>query len=334
MISTPATGRRRFLFLVGGAGGLAALGLLSRSHGLHKVERASRALGASVSITALHEDPAAAEAAVAEAFAELERIEQIMSLYRPESELCRLNREGVLENPHPYLVEVLEGARATAERSGGAFDATVQPLWELYARAQKEGRLPSDDAIRAAQARVDWSRVEISRRRIRLAGDGMAITLNGIAQGYASDRVRTVLRDREVRHALVNTGEFAVLGRREDGERWTVGIQHPRRPDAYLALAALEDRFLSTSGDYATWFTEDFLHHHIFDPRTGLSPTELSSVTVLARTGMLSDALTKVVFVQGLQKGMDYIRATPGADALAVLKDGRTVATEGFPRIS
>jgi thiamine biosynthesis lipoprotein len=162
----------------------------------------------------------------------------------------------------------------------------------------------------------------------------MAVTLNGIAQGFAADRVRAALQARGVRHALVNTGEFGSLGRKSDGTPWTVGIQHPRRPDAYLALAALEERFLSTSGDYATSFSDDFRHNHIFDPRTGLSPTEFSSVTVLARTGMEADALTKVLFVGGLGRGLDLVRAVPGADALCVLKDGRTMLTDGFPRIA
>lgn len=327
--------RRRFLFLVGGAGGLAALGLACKnSNRLKSVTRTSWALGANVSLTALHEDRRTAEAAIDDAFVELERIEEAMSLYRPHSQLCRLNREGVLENPDPYLVEVLRAAASAGERSGGAFDATVQPLWKLYADAKKDGRLPGTEAVRQATARVDWRKVDVAPDRIRFRGDGMAVTLNGIAQGFAADRVRAALQARGVRHALADTGEFGSLGRKEDGTPWTVGIQHPRRPDAYLALAALEDRFLSTSGDYATSFSDDFRHNHIFDPRTGFSPTEFSSVTVLARTGMEADALTKVLFVGGAGRGLDLVRSVPGADALCVLKDGRMIQTDGFPRIA
>lgn len=327
--------RRRFLFLMGGAGGLAALGLAGKnSLGLKPFCRTSWALGADVSLTVLHDDRRAAETAIDDAFAELERIEEAMSLYRPHSQLSRLNRDGALENPDPYLVEVLRTAAVVSERSDGAFDATVQPLWKLYADAKKAGRLPDPDAVREATGRVDWRKVEVATGRIRLRGDGMAVTLNGIAQGFAADRVRAALQARGVRHALVNTGEFGSLGRKSDGTPWTVGIQHPRRPDAYLALAALEGRFLSTSGDYATSFSDDFRHNHIFDPRTGLSPTEFSSVTVLARTGMEADALTKVLFVGGLGRGLDLVRSVPGADGLCVLKDGRMIVTDGFPRIA
>jgi FAD:protein FMN transferase len=331
-VAQAPTSRRRFLFLLGGAGGLAALPAL-RS-GLKKVERTSWALGADVSITALHEDGRNAAHAIDDAFAQLERIEEAMSLYRPQSQICRLNRDGVLENPDPYLVTVLRAAAETSERSGGAFDATVQPLWSLYAEARKSGALPSPEALRGATRRVDWRNVDVDERRIRFRADGTAITLNGIAQGFAADRVQAALWARGIRHALVNTGEFGSLGRKADGTPWTVGIQHPRRPDAYVALAALEDRFLSTSGDYATTFSDDFRHHHIFDPRTGLSPTEFSSVTVLARSGTEADALTKVLFVQGLRRGLDHVRSVPGADALCCLKDGRMVSTDGFPRVS
>jgi thiamine biosynthesis lipoprotein len=322
--------------MLGGAGGLAALGLAPalRSRGLQKAERKSWALGADVSLTALHEDRRTAELAIDDAFAELERIEEAMSLYRPHSQLCRLNRDGVLDNPDPYLVAVLRAAGEMSSLSGGAFDATVQPLWELYASAKKAGRLPEADAVREAAGRVDWRKVDVSPGRIRFGAPGMGVTLNGIAQGFASDRVAAALQARGVRHALVNTGEFGSLGRRADGAPWTVGIQHPRQPDAYIALAALEDRFLSTSGDYATTFSEDFRHNHIFDPRTGLSPVEFSSVTVLARSGMEADALTKVLFVQGLEQGLAQVRSIPGADALCVFKDGRMVSTDGFPRIS
>lgn len=324
--------RRRFLFLMGGAGGLAGLGFIPAR--LKKVERTSRALGAGISITALHEDRGEAERALDDAFGELDRIEEAMSLYRPHSQLCRLNRDGVLDHPDPYLVGVLRAAGAVSARSGGAFDATVQPLWSLYAEARKAGRLPAPAAIGEARRLVDWRKVEVSDDRIRFHGEGMAVTLNGIAQGFAADRVRAALQARGVRHALVDAGEFGSLGRNADGKPWTVGIQHPRRPDAYVALATLDGRFLSTSGDYATKFSDDFRHHHIFDPRTGLSPVEFSSATVLARTGMEADALTKVLFVQGLEKGMDHLRSVPGADALCVLKDGRVRTTDGFPRVS
>jgi thiamine biosynthesis lipoprotein len=298
---------------------------------LQAVHQIDRALGSEVSITALHPDVDIARTAVGAALAELRLVESLMSIYRPESQLSRLNREGSLERPHPYLVAVMREAEAMSRRSDGAFDITVQPLWALYAAAQRAGTLPEGAAIRATLDAIDWRGVEVTTRQIRLTGRGTAVTLNGIAQGFAADRLMAALGKHGVEHALVNTGELASLGDRADGRPWTVGIQHPRRPDAYISLAALHGRCLATSGDYATSFSNDYRDNHLFDPRTGRSPERFSSVSMVAPTATLADAMSTAVFVLGPEKGLDLVRSTPGADALFVFKDGRTLSTEGFP---
>ena len=346
--------RRRFLFALGAAGTSAAVGKLlwclgpSRAtgrgerfrrlgpdapgppDGLQAAHRTGFALGAEVSITALHGDRAVAEKAVGAAFAELETVQSVMSLYRPQSQLCRLNREGMLLEPHPYLVRVLQKARAMSVASGGDFDVTVQPLWTLYAGAKRTGRLPSAADVERTRRRVDWRRVDVREDRIRLEGPGTAVTLNGIAQGFAADRALEALQASGVRHALVNTGEIGVLGRRPGGGLWTVGIQHPRRQDEYISRAALAGRCVATSGDYGTAFSPDCVHHHIFNPRTGRSPGAFQSVTVLAKTGLEADSLSTAIFVTGLERGIRLVESTPGADALFVMKDGETKTTRGF----
>ncbi len=301
------------------------------SNDLALVSRNSQALGTEVSMAVLHADRSHAERAISAAFDELRIVEQVMSLYQRESQLCRLNREGVLRDPHPYLVEVLQRARAMSEASGGAFDVTVQPLWEVYAEAKKADRLPDPEAVEAARAKVDWRRVEILPAEIRLRGPGTAVTLNGIAQGFAADRAVEALRRQGIEHALVNTGEIAALGGKSRGEPWTVGIQHPRRKDAYLTLVSLADRCLATSGDYATPLSEDYRDHHIFDPRIGRSPATFSSVSVVARTACEADALSTTIFVLGAEQGLTLVRSTPECEALLVFKDGRVLATEKFP---
>ncbi|HEX7901413.1 MAG TPA: FAD:protein FMN transferase [Planctomycetota bacterium] len=306
--------RRRFLALSAGAGGLAALAGL-RPRGLQKVERTSWALGTQVSLTAFHEDEATARRAADASFEALDRIEDVLSLYRPGSQIRRLNADGVLERPHADLVAVLRAALDLSRRTNGAFDPTVQPLWKAA---------NVDDALRF----VDWRQVEVDDRRVRL-GPGQAITLNGIAQGFAADRVRDVLRAHGIRHALANTGEFAGFGR-----PWRVGIQHPRRPDAYVALAALEDRFLATSGDYETAFTPDFKEHHIYDPATGRSPQTLASATIVAPTGMEADALGTAIIVLGPDQGLALAASRKGVDVLLVLKDGTILRTPSFPVIA
>ena len=336
----PFPTRRRFLLTLGAAGVSAAgwnllwpfgKDALEPSGGLQAAERTGFALGAQMSVVALHEHYAAAETAIKAAFAELETVESVMSLYRPQSQLCRLNTAGVLPDPHPYLVQVLDRAHAMSVASDGDFDITVQPLWNLYASARQKGRLPGANDIKCARRNVDWRRVEINQDRVHLKGTGTAVTLNGIAQGFAADRVLEVLAARGVRHALVDTGEIGAIGRRHDGDSWTVGIQHPRHQDTLISRVQLDGRCVATSGDYATTFSSDYMHNHIFDPRTGRSPRAFQSVTVLAKSGLEADALSTTVFVAGLQRGIRLMESTPGADALFVLKNGETIATDGFP---
>lgn len=335
--------RRRLLQLsLGGAaalltGGHASNGLLGKRESVaadNSVTRRAWALGSDVSMTVMGQPTNRAERALDAAFAELEAVEQVMSLYRPESQLCRLNRDRVLERPHPYLIEVLTAAEQTARRTGGAFDVTVQPLWELFAACRKQSRLPTDAEVAAARACVDWRAVEISDNRIRLRAPATAITLNGIAQGFAADRASAALRDHGVEHALVNSGEIGCLGRKPNGDHWIAGIQHPRETDAFVSLVALNGRSLATSGDYETTFSADFSKNHVFDPHTGQSPSEVASVSILAPTAMQADVLSTATMVLGLERSLALIDTQPNVDAFFVLKSGRTFRTHGFPQVS
>ncbi|MFW6354700.1 MAG: FAD:protein FMN transferase, partial [Verrucomicrobiota bacterium] len=299
--------------------------------GLQKVTRRHWALGAEVALTVYHDDVGAAEAALESALAELESVEAAMSLFRPTSDLARLNAAGTLEAPDPSLREVLEHALALSARTDGAFDPTVQPLWEVYANAHESDSLPDDAALAAAVGRVDWRAVQVRPDRITLGKPGMALTLNGIAQGYAADRVRQRLAASGIRHALLDTGEISTVGGRSDTDAWSIGIKHPRVPGDLLGLAALEGRSLATSGDYETRFSPDFLHHHLLDPRTGRCAGELASVSLAAPTAMEADALSTAVFVLGLERGRQLVAETAGADALFVTKDGDLFHTDGFP---
>ncbi len=313
--------RRRFLLALGGAG---AVGCVLGWRPPSEARREGRALGTTVSMTAFHPDPGQAERALDAAFAELEHVEAVMSLYRPGSQLCRLNRDGVLLDPDPALFQVLACAQAFSLATEGAFDVTVQPLWEAYAAAKREGRITSATEIEAARARVGWRGLRISPERTSLE-PGMAVTLNGIAQGFAADRAIAALRAHGVEDALVDTGEEGAFGRPRK-----VGIQHPRVPGAFVDAVRLEGRCLATSGDYETSFSPDRAQNHIFDPRTGSSPQHFSSVSVLAPSGMLADALSTALFVLGPDKASALLAAND-AEALFVGKDGSVKATGGFP---
>jgi thiamine biosynthesis lipoprotein len=251
-----------------------------------------------------------------------------MTVYRGDSEVGRLNATGALDRPHPDVVRVLEFSRRLAALSGGAFDPTVQPLWVLYSACRREGRLPSAGERARARALVDWTALEVSPRRIALGRRGMAITLNGIAQGYAADLAIARLRERGIADAIVDTGEHGAEGARQKDEPWTIGLQHPRDPRAVLGAIAMDGRFVAVSGDYETPFSDDLLYHHVFDPHTGASPTALSSVAVAAPSGIEADALTKPMMVLDLAAARALLARFPGAGAIWIDKGARIVATQ------
>ena len=327
--------RRRFMLITAEVVGAAATGgaFLGGDNRWPVVTRSTKALGSEVSITARHANARAADAAIDAAFAELALVERLMSIYQPESQISLLNRMGRIDHPHPYVTEVLRHAMLVSQQTGGAFDITVQPLWEVFSSAAKEQCIPSGADIAAARAKVNWTNLDLQSDCVRLWRPSTSVTLNGIAKGFATDRVLAMLRDHAIEHALINAGEHAPLGQSAAGDDWTVGIQHPRQADAYVALADLGGRCLATSGDYATAFSSDRRYNHIFDPLTGYSPTELASVSVLAPTAMQADALSTSLFVLGPDKGLELLRRTPNTDAFFVLKDGETIVTLGFPLV-
>ena len=295
------------------------------------VRRRSVALGSKVSVSAIHDKLDIAVGGIDAAFAELERIESVMSIYRPESQLSQLNRTGQLERADQSLLEVLSFAASISGASGGAFDVTVQPLWQLYANGERQQQLPSDAEIALAREQVDWTNVELSGESIRLRRSGAAVTLNGIAQGYAADRALAAMRAQGIEHALMDTGEIAPIGRGRTGNRWSVGIQHPRKAEAMIAVAQLDGRCLATSGDYATTFSTDRRFNHLFDPKTGKSPIGLMSVSVVAPTAMEADALSTACFVLGKERAKRLIESRERCDAFFVASDGSAAKTPGFP---
>lgn len=258
--------RRRFLTI---AAGSAVLLLAGRAHADALVHWRGTALGAEAEM--LLPGPGAG-AAIDAALAEIDRLEGILSLYRPDSALCRLNRDGHLRAPPLELVEVLAHAEAVSRLTGGAFDITVQPLWD--AAAQGRGVTAQDLAL------VDWRAVEVSPAAVRLLRPGMRLTLNGIAQGYVTDRVADLLRRRGLGPVLVDLGEARAVGRHPDGRPWRVA------PGAGSEALELDDGMaVATSvpaGDGP----------NVLDPGTGAPAALWEAVTVRAAGAMHADALS------------------------------------------
>jgi FAD:protein FMN transferase len=260
-------------------------------------ERALLGFGTTLSLRAAHRDARVLSQALDDAIAEIRTVERLMSLFDPDSAVSRLNVDGLLHQPDARLLEVLALARRVAQRSDGAFDVTMQPFWQLWQSASKQGRFPTSSELTQARAKVDWRKLRFDVNAVRFAAPGMAISLNGIAQGYAADRARAALQKHGVANALLDTGEWAPMGRADAATPWQLGIADPHHRDALIATLATDGRCVATSSDDRTVFSADRVHHHIVDPRCGQSPLLLSSVTVAAPSGALADALTKVFFM-------------------------------------
>lgn len=302
--------------------------------GLTLYRGAALAFGTTVSVSVLHHERRQAELAIDEALGAARQVDRLMSIYSPASQVFRLNRDGVLRDPDPHLLKVLAQARQLSQWSEGAFDVTVQPLWQVFRSAAERAGLPSATERGRALALVGWRDLQFDRREVRLRRAGMALTLNGLAQGYAADRALAALRARGVAHALLDTGEFIAAGRPSAQRPWTLGIRDPRRADALAATVQLSGRSLATSGDYACAFTPDLAHHHIFDTARGDSPAELASVTVAAPSALLADGLSTAFMAMGGQRARALAARLPGVDLLTIDKRGAQWRSPGFPAVA
>jgi thiamine biosynthesis lipoprotein len=240
------------------------------------------ALGAQATLRLAHPDAKAISAKVA---AEISRLEDIFSLYRSQSALMQLNRDGVLHEPPFELLECLSLAGGVRAASGGRFDPTVQPLWACYVEASATGAMPDDDTRNKAHGLIGWERVKLNSTVISMR-HGMSLTLNGIAQGYIADRVADFLSAEGLTNILIDTGEFRALGTHPDGNAWPVKL-------AAGGEVPLAMRALATSAPLGTTFDENAQVGHILDPRTGLpSRTIWREITVSANSAALADALS------------------------------------------
>ena len=313
--------RRRFVAIAAAAAGLPFAALRAGAETVHLRRWHGIALGAAAEIVLYDPDAARARRLIARCVAEIGRLEDVFSLYRPESAISRLNREGRLTAPPLELVALLAEARSYSERTEGAFDATVQPLWRLYAEhfatPSADPRGPDEAEHRRAQALVDYRAVEIEPAEVRFAQPGMAITLNGIAQGYITDRVAALLQDAGMSDVLLDIGEVRALGRHPDGRPWHVGLRRAAQPETIARTVTLTDRAVATSAGIASPFEPSGRHHHLFDPATGRPAQAAGQVSVIAPRATMADALSTALAVSPPAQSAAYAARFPEIEVLA-----------------
>lgn len=281
--------RRRFITIAAATAAVAAL----PGAALARVPVANWrgiALGAGASMTLAGIAPADAVGIFRRMEAELNRLENIFSLYRAESALVQLNQAGRLDHPPAELLEVLSLSNAIHAATDGAFDPTVQPLWRLYAKAALSKTTPTAGMLRAAEQRVGWASVGFDTGFVAFDKPGMALTLNGIAQGYVTDRIADLLRAEGLRGVLVDMGEIHALGQRPDGGPWRAGLRNPDG-GVFTHPVPLSDRALATSAPMATVLDPAGRIGHIFNPLNGQPGGLWRQVSVSADSAALADGL-------------------------------------------
>lgn len=326
-----AIGRRRTLRLLAavagvgfpGLAGAGAAAIAGRDVPLWRWR--GTALGAEAELAVAHPEPAAAKRLVGLALGEVERLEAIFSLYRHDSALVRLNAGQHIDHPPLELVELLTRAQDWSRRTGGAFDVTVQPLWALLSRhfsrpgADRGGPPPRD--LAAAAGLVGQRGLEVAPARIRLARPGMAVTLNGIAQGYITDRVADLLRGEGLDRVLVSLGEIRGVGRPADGRAWRIGLEAPGGSGGLPETIELADQAVATSSVAGLRFDQAGRFHHLLDPLSGGCARGYRSASVVAERACDADALSTALAVAGRPLLAAAVLRDLGVTRITVVED-------------
>jgi thiamine biosynthesis lipoprotein len=309
---------------------LFALGLVPAAHADWLTE-SQNIMGTRCTVELWSEDKARGQAAMASVFADMHRIDRLMSTWKEDTEISRVNREG---SKHPVkvseeLFRLLQESVKYSELTRGAFDITYASVGYLY--DFKKGVHPDQKSIDAALPGVDWRQMVLDEKSFTVffKRPGMRIDLGGIAKGHSVDKGIEILQKLGITRAMVNAGgDTRIIGDRF-GKPWVVGLRHPDQPGkSYLTIPIVDSAF-STSGDYERYFDEDGKRfHHIIDPKTGDSARKIRAVTVIAPTATRSDALTKSVFIMGVGEGIRFINTLPDVDAVVVPLDGKVAYSE------
>jgi FAD:protein FMN transferase len=304
---------------------------------LRRLERAGVAMGSELRLTAWTADETSAGSAFEAVFAEFERLEALMSTWRPASDVTRINAAAGVQ---PVTVnvdvrDVLHRARQISEWTDGTFDVTFGALTDLWKfDHDQDGTVPTAEAIRARLPLIDYRQIEIDDRAgtVFLRRKGMKIHLGGIGKGYAVEHAQAILRRAGLRDFMIQAGGDLYVAGRKDGRPWRLGINDPRGAEGQtFGTIELTDSTFSTSGDYARFFIKDGVrYHHILDPATGQPARLCRSVTIAADSPVLADAVAKGVFILGPEKGMALVERIPGLEAVIVTAKNEVRVSSGL----
>jgi len=327
--SSPLLSRRRFISISAAAAGLGLIGhsVKAGQEGELRIWR-GEVLGAQAEMKIHHPDEKEGERLITLAVTELRRLERQFSLYYDQSELLLLNRTGLLEAPSIDFIELLTLSHHFSELTGGLFDPTVQPLWNLYlshfSRKDADAAGPEPKDLRAALDLVGMRHVIFNEDRVVLGRKGMGLTFNGIGQGYITDKVVALLRQNGIERSLIDLGETRAIGPRPDGTPWRIAIADPVRADAIMTTLSIADRALATSGGYGFRFDTNGRFNHIFNPVNGLSANRYASVSIVHDNATAADALATAACLMPGEKIGPLLSAAGGGEAYVIKHSGET----------
>lgn len=290
-------------------------------------------MGTEIRVQLWHEDAAAGEEAAAAVFAEMERIDRLMSTYIEDSRISAINR-GAGEVPVPAgqeLYDLIVRSLDISILTRGAFDITYDSVGQHYDFRERER--PDEGTIARGLQTVDYRLIELEpeEKTVRFLKPGVRINLGGIAKGYAVEQGARILREHGIRNATVTAGgDSRLLGDRR-GQPWVVGVRDPREEGDVVVRIPLEDEAISTSGDYERYFDEGGTrYHHILEPSTGEPAGEVQSVTIVGPDAVITDALSTSVFVMGVDEGLRLIATLPDYEGVVIDAEGRLFYSDGL----
>lgn len=270
-----------------------------------------------------------ADAAVEAAEIEIARLDAKLSAQNVNSEIAKLNAGGCCEDDE--TLRVLASAYQIAALTEGAYDPTVYPLMQLWGFGTEHAQVPQQAAIETALEAVGYEKLPAVKAPYQLP-EGMAIDLGGIGKGFAAETLRTCLQEQGIRSAVLSLGgNVTLIGSKIDGSDWTVGLQDPDG-DGCFGYVSGKDVSVVTSGGYQRYFEENGRRYwHILDAKTGWpAETGLSSVTIVSADDTLADGLSTALFVMGLDKAIEFWRASDDFEAVFLLDSGEIYVTQGL----
>jgi thiamine biosynthesis lipoprotein len=297
----------------------------------------ARSMGTVVILTIWSDDAGGAKAASEAVFDEFRRLDQLLSNWMDTSEVSKINAAAGVSAVavSDETLKIIQFGQSVAKKSGGAFDMTVgayRGLWKFD--EDKDGTLPDPKEVAARRKLTGWRDVlvDAKKKTVKLRRKGMAITLGGIAKGYAVDRAVALLRGRGVNDFIMQAGGDLYVSGSKGGQKWRVGIRDPRGGrDTPFAITELSGRTFSTSGDYERGFVKDGVrYHHILDPKTGQPARLCRSVTVSAKDALTADAWSKPLFILGPERGLKLLKTMPDLQAVFIDAKNQIRTTPGL----